>query len=151
MAEVSVAAMSEAALEFQTISLTFLPHEVEKVSEVWEDARKAAAGAKGYWLARWGDYDRAMDALEATGQAYNVRNTATALMIVLDIFYRHLADLTDGYLDPAGEPLTPKQAVPVVSVFGQTIPARLAAKLRKLPGGDKLAALEALIDNQGQS
>lgn len=146
LATVAVAPMSEASLEFQSISLTFLPHEVQKVLDIWDDTRRLIAGAKGYWLARWEDYDRAMDALEAAGQAYNIRNTATALMIVLDIFYRHLDELTDGFLDPAGEAINPKQAVPIASVLGLTLPARLAAKIKKLPGDDKLAALEAILD-----
>jgi hypothetical protein len=146
LAEVSVAPISEAALEFQTIALTFLPHEIEQVNTIWDEARKQIGSTKGHWLARWADYDRAMDALEAAGQAYNVRNTATSLMIVLDIFYRHLSDLTDGYLDTDGEPINPKQQVPAISVFGVTAPARLAAKVRRLPGEDKIAALEALLD-----
>lgn len=52
MTNVTVAALSEASLDFQTIALTFLPHEVEQVLAVWERARKAAAGAKGHWLTR---------------------------------------------------------------------------------------------------
>jgi hypothetical protein len=148
LADVSVAPLSEAGLEFQTIALTFLPHEVDQVNAIWEQARKSVAAKGGYWLARWSDYDRAMDALESAGQSYNVKNTATALMIVLDIFYRHLADLEEGYLDAAGEPIHSKHFVPTAVVFGQTVPARLAAKLKKLPGEDKLAELEKLIDEK---
>lgn len=142
----SVIPISEATLQFQTIALTFLPHELDQLAAVWEQARKFAS-AKGYWLARWGDYDRALDALEATGQAYNVKNTATSLMIVLDIFYRHLDDLTEGYLDAEGQP-TGKHDVPLASVFGSlTLPAKTAARLKKaLAGEDKHAALEKLLD-----
>jgi hypothetical protein len=91
--DVTIAPMSEAALQFQTISMTFLPDEAELVAEAFEKARKLASGAKGHWLARWSNYDQAMDSFEIAGQSYGVKNTATALMIVLDIFSRHLTDL----------------------------------------------------------
>lgn len=145
LADVSASPLSEAALQFQHIALTFLPHEVDQVNAVWDDARKQIKSVTGYWVGRWGDYDRTMDALEATQEAYNIKNTATALMVVLDIFYRHLNELQDGFLDPHGEPYDPKQQVPVISVLGVTLPARLAAKIKKL-GSAPLAELEALID-----
>lgn len=145
LADVSASPLSEAALQFQHIALTFLPHEVDQVNAVWDDARKQIKSVTGYWVGRWGDYDRTMDALEATQEAYNIKNTATALMVVLDIFYRHLNELQDGFLDAQGEPYDPKQQVPVISVLGVTLPARLAAKIKKL-GSEPLAELEALID-----
>lgn len=138
MEGVQIAALSEAGLQFQTIALTFLPHELDQVQTALERARKAT-GAKGFWLAAMADYDRALDALEAAGQAYNVRNTATSLMLILNIFMQHMDELQAGYLDAEGEAVTPKQQVPVASVLNSlTIPAATAAKLKK-----KLAALDA--------
>lgn len=145
LVDVNVASLSEAALQFQTIALTFLPHEVEGVAAALESARKAASGAKGFWLTRWADYDRAMDALEAAGSAYGVKNAATAMMVVLEVFSRHMDDLQAGYLDADGEAIDPKRAVPVESVLGRTLPARLAAKLRRLGVGSG-AELEALLE-----
>jgi len=145
LADVSASALSEATLQFQHIGLTFLPHEVEQVNAVWDDVRKQIKNVSGYWVGRWGDYDRAMDALEATQSAYNIKNTATALMVMLDIFYRHLNDLQEGFIDAQGEPYDPKQQVPVIAVLGVTLPARVAAKIKKL-GTDPLTALEALLD-----
>lgn len=147
---VSVAALSEAALEFQTIALTFLPHEIDQVAAALEAAKKQAK-AKGYWLASWDEYDKTMDALEIAGQAHNVKNTATALMIVLNIFMQHLEDLQEGYLTPEGEPRTKGQRVPLAAVFGKlNIPAALAAKLKKaqakLGAPDAMAALDKLVD-----
>lgn len=146
LADVSASPLSEAALQFQHIALTFLPHEVEQVNKVWDDARAQIKNMSGYWVGRWGDYDRAMDALEATQSAYNIKNTATALMVMLDIFYRHLSELQEGFIDAQGEPYDPKQQVPVIAVLGVTLPARVAAKIKKL-GADPLTALEALLDN----
>lgn len=145
LTDISVSALSEAGLDFQTIGVTFLPHERDAVEDAWTQARKVLSDADGYWLARWDDYDRLMDALEAAGQAYGVKNTATALMVVLDIFWRHVDELQDGYL-AGGEPVDPKRAVPTVSVIGLTMPAALAAKIRAL-GADTLAALDAHLGN----
>jgi hypothetical protein len=142
---VSIASLSEAALQFQTIALTFLPHETEAVGAALESARKAASGAKGFWLMRWADYDKAMDALEAAGDAYGVKNAATAMMVVLEVFSRHADDLQAGYLDDGGEAIDPKRAVPIESVLGRTLPAKVAAKLKKA-GITSGADLERLLD-----
>jgi hypothetical protein len=147
---VSVAALSEAALEFQTIALTFLPHEIDQVAAALEAAQKQAK-AKGYWLASWDEYDQAMDALEIAGQAHNIKNTATALMIVLNVFMEHLEDLQAGYLTPDGDPRVKRQHVPLATLFGKlNIPAPLAAKIKKaqakLGAPDAFAALDKLAD-----
>lgn len=147
---VTVDPMSEAALTFQTISMTFLPDEAAIVQAAFDQARKQAVGVKGHWLARWADYDRAMDALEIAGQAYGVKNTATSLMIVLDIFSRHLTDLAEGYITEDDQPRKKGQRVPIQTVLGRAdIPAALAAKLRKALSkidSDPIAALDKLID-----
>lgn len=150
LSAVTVDPMSEAALQFQTISMTFLPDEAAVVQAAFDQARKQAIGAKGHWLARWADYDRAMDALEIAGQAYGVKNTATSLMIVLDIFSRHLTDLSEGYIGEDEQPRKKGQRVPIQAVLGRgDIPAALAAKLRKTLNtldADPIAALEKLIN-----
>jgi ParB-like chromosome segregation protein Spo0J len=145
---VSVSALSEAALDFQIVSLTFLPHEREHVEETLDRARDLAKGAKAHWLARWDEYDRALDALEAAQQANGIKNSATALMVILEVFWNHIDELADGYLDALGEPVDPKRQIPTASALGVTIPARLAALIRKLPGEDKAAALEDLLTQQ---
>ncbi|MCK6580346.1 MAG: hypothetical protein L6Q98_19810 [Anaerolineae bacterium] len=116
-----------------------------------------AASAKGHWLMRWAEYDRALDALESTGSAYGVSNVATALLIIIDVFERHIDDLTEGYLDSDGAPFDAKRHVPVASVFGGLmIPAGVAGRLKKiidrmvskgeLPAGERWRALERLIE-----
>jgi hypothetical protein len=148
--DVTIAPMSEAALQFQTISLTFLPDEAELVAKAFELARKQASDAKAHWLARWSNYDQAMDSFEIAGQSYGVKNTATALMIVLDIFSRHLTDLAEGYITSDEQPRQKAQRVPIQTVLGrQDIPAGTAAKLRKALtklDADPVAALDKLIE-----
>lgn len=152
--DVTVAPLSEAALQFQTISMTFLPDEAQLVQETFERARKAAGGVKGHWLARWADYDKTMDALEISGQAYGVKNTATSLMLILDVFTRHLTDLAEGYILADEQPRQKGQRVPIQTVLGrQDIPAGTAAKLRKALlklDADPVAALDKLIDQAGK-
>jgi len=129
---VSVAALTTASLDFQTITMTFLPHETEQVGAIWDAVTQTAVGSDALWLARWRDYDAFMEALDAAGRAYDVKNTATALMLVLEVFMRHLHELTPGYLDELGEPMQPKRLVPVGSAFDTPyIPASTAAALSK--------------------
>lgn len=151
---VTVAPMSEAALQFQNISLTFLPDEAALVAETFDQARKAASGSKGFWLTRWADYDRAMDALEMASQAHGVKNTATSLMIILDVFSRHLTDLAEGYITDDDQPRKGAR-VPIQTVLGrQDIPSGTAAKLRKaltkIDAADPVGALDKLIDAASQ-
>ena len=151
--EVNIETLTEANLAFQTITMTFLPQEIAQVNTLWDDIRKAVAGSKGMWLARWAEYDAALDALEDASMAYGIKNTATALMIVLDIFNRHIEDLQDGYLDPEGEAVTKSRRVPLASIIGDhAVPASTASALKKafdkmigggeIEAGDQHKALE---------
>lgn len=118
MSDVSIAAMSEANLDFQTITMTFLPDEIEAVEQVLEAARQVAAGSRANWLLAMREYDAAMDALEAASTASGIRNTATAMMVVLSVFRAHLTDLSDQYLTATGDPTQAKRDVPIASIFG---------------------------------
>ncbi len=133
LTDVQIASLSEPNLELQPISMVFLPHEIEEVHAVWDAAVKMCAGSKAMWLARWAEYDRAMDALEAASMAYGVKNTATAMMLVMEVFTRHITDLAEGYLDGEGEPVDPKRLVTLDTVLGsQNVPASTAAALRRV-------------------
>ena len=130
--DVNIAALTTANLEFQTITMLFLPNEIGDVTAVWDAARKTLAGSKTVWLARWQEYDAFMDGLDTAGRSYDVKNTATALMLILEVFSRHLDELTDGYLDELGAPVDTKRKVPIETVLGSNlIPAAIAAKLKK--------------------
>ncbi len=121
MKDVSVESLSEANLAFQTIALTFLPHEVAEIEEVWKLIKDSVAGRKAHWLARWQEYDMFLDALEAAGTANGVKNTATALMVVLEVFHKHIDDLTPAFLDENGEAKQAKRAVPVAAIIGDSL------------------------------
>lgn len=130
--DVEPASISEPNLSFQTISMVFLPTEIAKAKEVWEDVREVVKGSKGVWLTRWDEYDRMLDALEAGQLAYGIWNTATSMMIVLEVFERHLEDLCEGWLDEDGQPAKRRHHVPYASVMEDYgLPASVAEKLKR--------------------
>lgn len=129
--KVSPGALGEANLQFQPVSFMFLPDELDQVKEVWEIAKKEAGAAKLLWLARMNEYDAVMDALEATSASYGVKNVTTALIAILEIFTRHITDLSEGYITQDGEAMKGVGAVPIASVTGVNIPAKTAALFKK--------------------
>jgi hypothetical protein len=132
--DVKPGSLGEANLEFQPVSLVFLPEELDQVQELWDTVKKTVGGAKGVWLARWNDYDKFMDSLEDASRAYGIKNVATALLVILEIFTRHITDLQEGFLDQdlnANSKIT--NNVPIASIIGgNDIPARTASILAKV-------------------
>jgi hypothetical protein len=154
---ISVEGLAEANLQFQTISLVFLPNEVEEVGKVWDAVKKELSGSQEAWLARLADYDKAMNALEAAGASCGIRNTATAFIAVLEVFARHITDLRESWLDGDGEPVQAGRQVPLESILGTLfIPAAVGAKLNRaiekrisageLDSSKRWQIFEALID-----
>lgn len=130
LSEVDVSSLSEANLQFQTLTFAFLPDEVEVVKAVWEQVKVLATGDE-VWLMRWRDYDRFLDTMEEAGASHNVKNAATTLMILLNIVSRHLHEFAEGWYED-GE-LLHNGYVPLSSVLGTSkVPAKVAARLKKL-------------------
>lgn len=129
--EVQLGSLSEAHLDFQTVTITFLPSEKERAEKAWEAARAELTGADEVWLARFEDSERTLDALDAAGRAYGVTNAATALMIVLDIFERHIDELKEGFLDSQGEAPDGKRMVPTAAMLGHEITAGAASVIER--------------------
>jgi len=137
--KVEPGSLSEANLDFQTVTIAFLPAEKERAEKAWEAARPDLQGSDDAWLAVQIDSTRALDALDAAGRAYGVTNIATALMIVLTIFERNVAELQEGFLDPDGN-ATGKRMVPTASVVGFECSTGTAAALNK--------ALSRIVDGE---
>jgi hypothetical protein len=155
MEKASVEPLSEVGLEFQSVSLIFLPHELAHATEVWQQAKEAAAGADETWLAPIKAYEATLDALASAHGAYGVTNVTTALGLVLELVTRHLDEMREGWLTADYEPKQPKQWVPIETVLGgRTMPAEAAAVLAKavdhlvsagdVPGAQRWRALELL-------
>jgi hypothetical protein len=155
MAKATVEPLSEVGLDFQTVSLIFLPHELEHATEVWAQARDAIAGADETWLAPMKAYEATLDALSTAHGAYGVSNVTTALGLVLELAARHLDEMREGWLTADYQPRQPRQWVPIDTVLGgRTMPAEAAAVLARavdrmvaagdVPGAHRWKALELL-------
>ncbi|KUN37692.1 hypothetical protein AQJ30_15520 [Streptomyces longwoodensis] len=128
LAEVSPEGLSEANLDFATVSLIFLPSELEAAREAFDQAR---VGQNESWLAARADYERTLDTLASTHAAHKVGNVATALHAILAIVERHLDELADGYTAPDGTHLHSGN-VGLETVLGaRTLPAPAAVTLNK--------------------
>lgn len=128
LAEVNPEGLSEANLDFATVSLIFLPNELEAAREAFDQAR---LGQNESWLAARADYDQTLDTLASTHAAHKVGNVATALHAVLGIVEAHLTDLQAGYTSPQGEPLHTGQ-VGLETVLGaRRLPAPAAVTINK--------------------
>lgn len=129
--DVSTAGLSEANLDFSTINLVFLPHELEAAEEAFEEAKKRSGVLKS-WLAGADQYEPTLEALEMAQGSFSVGNVATALGIVLEVFSRHVEDLQEGWADEAGDPIRAKKPVPMATVFGTSnVPAEKASAILK--------------------
>lgn len=128
LAEVSPEGLSEANLDFATVSLVFLPLELEAAREAFDQAR---LGQNASWLAARADYEQTLDTLASTHAAHKVGNVATALHAILTIVENHLTDLQAGYQSPDGTPLH-SGTVGLETVLGaRSLPAPAAVTINK--------------------
>lgn len=131
LAEVDADSLAEANLDFLTLQVVFLPHELEAAQEAFEQARKLVSSQEK-WLAQFDQYRPTLAAVETARGAYSVGNMATAIGIILEVFEAHLDDLTQGWFDAeAGVPRFDKP-IPVEVVVGErAIPSDAAAIIRQ--------------------
>lgn len=144
--KVEVGAIGDANLEFQPITIAFLPEEAKRAQETWSEVEKLIT-SKEVWFAKLRDYNGFMDALESVNRSYNVRNIAAALLLLMAVFERHKDDLLDGFLDENGDA---KHGgwIPLDVLLGtQFIPAGAAAVIKRAM--DELAT-EGDIDPQNR-
>lgn len=128
---VSVQGFSEQNLDWTSLGIVFLPEEMELAKRCMEEAKAEIAAHDHTWLARMAEYDSFMDALALASSSYNIANTATALLLVLSIFQRHLCDLAEGFCDENHE-AKHSGWVPMAALFGRdTMPARAAVIVKK--------------------
>lgn len=127
--KIDAQSITEAALDFYTVSLVFLPPEADHARAVLDRLGKLADGT---WLARYADATATLDALASAHSAHNVGNVATAMGLLIAIVEEHLTDLQVGYLDPASDKARHQGHVGLEVVLGsRTVPAALAATLTR--------------------
>jgi len=153
---VSISALGEANLEFQSISMMFLPDEIERIHAALDAVKVSAENSEAVWLTSMSEYDKIMDGIELSSISADVKNTATSLMVIFEIFMRHITELSEYYLTEDYEPLSKSKRVPIETIFGyEGFRAPVAAKLKKLinklTGQGKIKeaheVLEILIDD----
>lgn len=130
--EVTPESLSEANLEYQTISIALLPDEKERAIEAWKDMRAELVGSSEVWAAKFADADRLLDALDVAGRSYGVSSIAVCLGLLLDLLERNVEQLRDAYLLDGDEARQPKGKVPVVTLFGYLLPGQAAANASKV-------------------
>lgn len=96
LSKVTIPPLSEVNLDFRSLTFVFLPKEVERLQSVFRIALETV-GTEDWYLAHFNDFDRLLDAMAKTQASHNIRNGATALMLILDVFERHLTDLAEGW------------------------------------------------------
>ena len=143
LAKIVTEPAAAASLDWTIINFTFLPDEAARLKAALEQAQAAVKGVNV--VARFKDYDRFMEAVAIAGSSYGVINGATSLLILLDIFDRHVADLRDGFLTADRDPKT-KKAVPSVAALGSVeVPPQTASLLAKvLASSEEGTPFEAL-------
>lgn len=131
MEKVALATLSEVKLDFRSLSFLFLPHEVERMNKAFEQAAKLGGLQDTIYVNRIEDFKNLLNAQAKVQASFDVKNSATALMIILDIFKRHEDDLKDGYI-AQDESLKHKGNVPISSILGKDyVSAETALKLKK--------------------
>jgi len=126
--KVTLEPLSEVRLDFNTITFVMLPEEVERLDKVLQSALETIA-TRDIYLGRTKDYDRALDALAKTQSAFNIRNSATSLMLILDVFERNQVDLAEGWVGVEGNE---KNWVPLASIIGtDKVPVGAAKVIKK--------------------
>ena len=131
--DVQLDSLRNVTLDFKAISFLFLPDEAARIQEAFDNAMKLMA-AKSIYLGREQEYSKLLDGLTKSGAAYDVKNSALSLMLILDIFERHQEDLAEGW-ENEEDAAKLKRMVPVSSVFGtDKISAGAAQTLKKALG-----------------
>ena len=128
---VDISSLSPAQLNYSSCVFLFLPGMLDTLNGVIEQAIKTI-GADQAFLARFEDYDGWMDALANVKAAYNVKNTAAALSVILEVFQKHQGDLKAGWLDEGEESVLHKGWIPLCSILGtDQVPAEAAITIQK--------------------
>ncbi len=124
----STISISEANLQFQTLSMVFLPNELEAARRVIDEVKDRVKSSHDIWFARMADYDKWLDAQEIVSSSHNVKNVATAVEIILKVFERNVTQLSEAWEETPDD----KRWVPIETIIGRTkIPAENAKVIKK--------------------
>jgi hypothetical protein len=127
--------MAEANIKYQTLSLVFLPDDLKTAQQVLANALDRVKMSDATWLIRMEEYDRWLDSQEAVASSHNVKNAATAVLLMLELFERNLSQLSEAWEDweqSWESSASVKRWVPIESVVGRRkIPVESAKVIKK--------------------
>jgi ParB-like nuclease domain len=132
--QVTLGSLGEANLDFETLTITFLPGEMDEAARVFAKARDLATGST--WLADLADCERTFAALANGADSADVTNQAVALKVLLDLAEAHFEDLADRWWDAKAQELRagrkPMRYVPLVTMLGSDrVPPQVAAVVKR--------------------
>lgn len=124
--------IGEMNLDFQTMSIVFLPDELERAKVLWEEFAKTVNNQE-IWIARFSEYDQYLNTMETISASYNVTNIATNLHIMLKLVNANLDIMSKAWYDEETQ-TTERQRdwVPIASILNQDkLPPMTGAMLKK--------------------
>jgi len=131
--DVDLKSLRNVTLDFQSVTFLFLPEELERLQATFADAMKLISD-KNLYIAGGRDYHQLIDSMAKAGAAYDVKNAALQVMLILDVFARHQTELAEGW-ETEEDPKRLKRMVPVSSVFGSDeLSAGAAQQMKKALG-----------------
>ena len=82
------------SMSYMAVTMLFVDSEAKHLQEVFESIQKDLAGRDDVvYQNRMEDYNRLIEAMQEVKSAYNIKNNAVALMLVLDVYERHKDDI----------------------------------------------------------
>lgn len=112
---ISTQSMSYSGLQYQVLSIMFLPSEIEDIkkamSEIMKEVRKNEA-----LMVRMAEYDKYLDTLNEVSKGTRIKNTAVGFMAMLEIVKNHMEELKEVWIDDAKD----KEYVPISTIIGRS-------------------------------
>lgn len=157
--DINFRSLREELPSYKMLTFLFLETEIERIEEVIAQIVRDMP-SNDVLAAKMESYQKMLDALSKTKVAWNVHNGATAIMLILDIFERHYADLKQGWLDSEGELIrktsVPRTYVPLCCILDtDMIPHKLAKQFNdavekminrgEISKGDKYQCFDVLL------
>lgn len=141
--KMSAQSLSEAQLKYVTLSMVFLPDELEEAQKIIDSVKESVKTADASWLTKKSQYDEWLDTQDTVQSCYGIKNVATAVDIILKIFRQNITRLQSAYEKIDDD----KKWVPLDTVIGRNkIPAKsaktLAKAIRKIQGVENLKEVE---------
>jgi len=112
---INTQSMSYSGLQYQVLSLMFLPSEVEEIKKVMSDVMKEVRQNDALML-RMSEYDKYLDTLNEVSKGTRIKNTAVGFMAMLEIVKNHMEELKSVWIDDAKD----KEYVPISTITGRS-------------------------------